>query len=243
MPVLPVQQPAQAPITPQKEICNYYAPTPLYALDWNRGAEPENAFRVAMGSLVEEPVNKLYVANLSASHLAESKPQIPDFYTVGEAAVDFPITKVMWQRYKAGISDGNLLATSTDRIKLWRCIGRGRDDIMDEDSGSGKDGAPHEVAVLATKSHGNGRCGAPLTSFDWNTVDPRILITGSVETTCSVWDVTTQKLRTQLIAHDREVYDVGFITGSLDTFASVGGDGSVRSFDLRSLEHCSILYE
>ena len=48
---------------------------------------------------------------------------------------------------------------------------------------------------------------------------------------------------TQLIAHDREVYDVSWLPGSTDIFVSVGADGSLRAFDLRSLEHSTILYE
>jgi DDB1- and CUL4-associated factor 7 len=48
---------------------------------------------------------------------------------------------------------------------------------------------------------------------------------------------------TQLIAHDREVYDVAWLPNSTDIFVSVGADGSLRAFDLRSLEHSTILYE
>jgi len=48
--------------------------------------------------------------------------------------------------------------------------------------------------------------------------------------------------KTQLIAHDKEVYDIAFSKGT-DVFASVGADGSVRMFDLRSLEHSTIIYE
>ena len=47
---------------------------------------------------------------------------------------------------------------------------------------------------------------------------------------------------TQLIAHDKEVFDIAFAKG-VDCFASVGADGSIRMFDLRSLEHSTILYE
>ncbi len=36
---------------------------------------------------------------------------------------------------------------------------------------------------------------------------------------------------TQLIAHDREVYDIAW--GGLGVFATVSADGSVRVFDLR----------
>lgn len=45
-----------------------------------------------------------------------------------------------------------------------------------------------------------------------------------------------------MIAHDKEVYDIAFARGT-DIFASVGADGSVRMFDLRSLEHSTIIYE
>lgn len=48
--------------------------------------------------------------------------------------------------------------------------------------------------------------------------------------------------RTQLIAHDKEVYDIAFACGK-DIFGTVGADGSLRMFDLRSLEHSTILYE
>ena len=39
--------------------------------------------------------------------------------------------------------------------------------------------------------------------------------------------------RTQLIAHDKEVYDIAFSSGNKDVFATVGADGSLRMFDLR----------
>lgn len=38
---------------------------------------------------------------------------------------------------------------------------------------------------------------------------------------------------TQLIAHDREVYDIAW--GGVGVFASVSADGSVRVFDLRCI--------
>lgn len=82
-----------------------------------------------------------------------------------------------------------------------------------------------------------------MTSFDWNETDPSLIVTSSIDTTCTVWNVETNQAKTQLIAHDSDVYDVAFMHGSADTFASVGADGSVRLFDLRSLEHSTILYE
>lgn len=44
--------------------------------------------------------------------------------------------------------------------------------------------------------------------------------------------------KTQLIAHDKEVYDMTFSSGA-HNFATVGADGSVRLFDLRSVSATS----
>lgn len=85
--------------------------------------------------------------------------------------------------------------------------------------------------------------GAPLTNFSWNEKSPNLVVTSSIDTTCTVWNIDTSAAVTQLIAHDREVYDVAWLPGSTDIFVSVGADGSLRAFDLRSLEHSTILYE
>ena len=43
----------------------------------------------------------------------------------------------------------------------------------------------------------------------------------------------TQQVKTQIIAHDKEVYDIAFASDNPNVFASVGADGSLRVFDLR----------
>jgi WD repeat-containing protein 68 len=75
---------------------------------------------------------------------------------------------------------------------------------------------------------------APLTSFDWNEVDPNLIGTSSIDTTCTIWGLETGQIlgrtqvtghvKTQLIAHDKEVYDIAFSRagGGRDMFASVG---------------------
>ncbi len=73
----------------------------------------------------------------------------------------------------------------------------------------------------------------PITSFDWNEVDPMLIVTASYDTTCTVWSLETGTIKTQLIAHDKEVFDVAFSRHSVDTFVSVGADGSLRLFDIR----------
>ncbi|MFQ6645759.1 hypothetical protein Gotur_019175 [Gossypium turneri] len=83
-------------------------------------------------------------------------------------------------------------------------------------------------------------CG-PLTSFDWNEAEPKRIGTSSIDTTCTIWDIERETVDTQLIAHDKEVYDIAW--GGVGVFASVSADGSVRVFDLRDKEHSTIIYE
>ncbi|KAL7722992.1 WD repeat-containing protein [Entamoeba marina] len=83
---------------------------------------------------------------------------------------------------------------------------------------------------------------APCTSLDWNTISKERVATCSLDTTVTVWSLDTYQPLRKLIAHDKEVYDVSFAANP-DIFGTVGGDGSLRMFDLRSLEHSTILYE
>ena len=80
-----------------------------------------------------------------------------------------------------------------------------------------------------------------MTSFDWNSAQPEIIGTSSIDTTCTIWDIEKEAVTTQLIAHDKAVYDICFSNRYI--FASSGEDGSVRHFDLRDLEHSTIIYE
>ena len=79
-------------------------------------------------------------------------------------------------------------------------------------------------------------------SFDWNTKDMNMIGTSSIDTTCTIWDIEKEVVQTQLIAHDKAVYDICFAQ-DVCMFASAGEDGSVRHFDLRDLEHSTIIYE
>jgi WD repeat-containing protein 68 len=97
---------------------------------------------------------------------------------------------------------------------------------------------------------------APITSFDWNEVDPSIIGAVSIDTTCTIWDINVRNITSslsdrlpshrltlafcqqksapvaQLIAHDKEVFDIAFAAAK-DVFGTVSADGQVRMFDLR----------
>ncbi len=134
----------------------------------------------------------------------------------------YPATKIMWSPAKDAPGDDHL-ATTGDYLRIWK--------VSDE-------GEVKEPPVLLNNNSKSEYC-APLTSFDWNETDPNIIGTSSIDTTCTIWDVEKGVATTQLIAHDKEVYDIAFAQGK-NVFASVGADGSVRLFDLRNLEHSTI---
>jgi len=197
----------------KKEIYTYRAPWLIYGLSWSVRAD--QSFRVALGSFIEEYRNKVEIVQLD-----ESTGQ---FKVRGGFDHPYPTTKIMWIPDKTGALPDQL-ATSGDYLRLWK--------VADE-----------AILPLATLNNNkNSEFCAPLTSFDWNEQDPSLIGTSSIDTTCTMWDINTMQVKTQLIAHDKEVYDLAFARGT-DMFASVGADGSVRMFDLRSLEHSTIIYE
>ena len=122
-------------------------------------------------------------------------------------------------------SSNDLIATTGDFLRLWK---------IEEQQAS--------LECLMNTNRTSETC-APLTSADWNNTDPNIVGTCSIDTTCTIWDLNKpQQPRTQLIAHDAEVFDMAFGHG-VNVFASVGADGSVRMFDLRYLDSSTIVYE
>jgi WD repeat-containing protein 68 len=119
----------------------------------------------------------------------------------------YPTTKIMFIPDRTACKK-DLLATTGDYLRIW--------DIPE-------DGGDPTMKVLLNNNKNSEYC-APLTSFDWNESNPNRLVTSSIDTTCTVWDIETGQADTQLIAHDKEVYDVSFARGT-EVFASVGADG------------------
>eukprot|EP01006_Ploeotia_vitrea_P032660 TRINITY_DN64856_c1_g1_i1.p1 TRINITY_DN64856_c1_g1~~TRINITY_DN64856_c1_g1_i1.p1 ORF type:complete len:407 (-),score=192.69 TRINITY_DN64856_c1_g1_i1:1187-2293(-) len=198
----------------RKEIYTYQAPWEIYAMNWS--VRPDKKFRLAIGSFVEEYNNKVEIVQLDEDS--------GKFKKTAKFDHPYPCTNIMWMPDQDGSSSEDLLATTGDYLRLWS---------VKEDGVSMK--------CLLNNNKTSEFC-APLTSFDWNEKDPSIIGTSSIDTTCTIWDVNTMTAKTQLIAHDREVYDIAFAP-STDVFASAGADGSVRMFDLRSLDHSTIIYE
>lgn len=235
----------------RKEIYKYEAPWPLYSMNWS--VRPDKRFRLALGSFVEEYNNKVQIVSLDE--------ETSEFSAKSTFDHPYPTTKIMWipdskgiciyfnllsflgpidnqiNKYLLGLFP-DLLATSGDYLRVWRAA------------------EPETRLECVLNNNKNSDFCAPLTSFDWNEVDPNLIGTSSIDTTCTIWGLETGQMlgrvnmvtghvKTQLIAHDKEVYDIAFSRagGGRDMFASVGADGSVRMFDLRHLEHSTIIYE
>lgn len=169
-----------------------------------------------------------------------------EFVRLAEASHTYPITRVLWEPPSGQKSLTDLLATSGDHLRLWS-LPQSSNPPPAGNSITSRPGyipAPTKLTPLALLSNSKSTdFTAPLTSLDWNVISPSLIITSSIDTTCTIWDIPTLTAKTQLIAHDKEVYDVRFMCNSVDVFASCGADGSVRMFDLRSLEHSTIIYE
>jgi WD repeat-containing protein 68 len=171
-----------------------------------------NCPRLAISSLEKSLNNKIEVLELIDNELKK----------VQEQQLEYPCTKLLWS---PNFNKSSTLAASSDSIQLYNYI---------EDTHDLK--FNHKLANKKSKY-----CG-PLTSFDWNTVNDSLLGTASVDTTCTIWDLNKLSIKTQLIAHDKEVFDIQFGNDE-NTFISGGADGSVRLFDLRALNHSTIIYE
>lgn len=138
-----------------------------------------------------------------------------------ETDIEYPPTKVQFSP-DTSVGAVDLIAVGGLRAQLLEIQGSGM------------------VRRGVLQSGGDGL--SPCTSLDWNNVNKDRLGTCSLDTTVTVWSVTTCQPVKKLIAHDKEVYDINF-SPNPDIFGTVGGDGSLRVFDLRSLEHSTILYE
>lgn len=198
----------------KKEIYTYNAPWLIYGMNWSVRAD--HKYRLAFGSFLEEYANKVQIVQLDEENSTFTQ----------KASFDhpYPTTKIMWLPSEA-TDKPDLLGTTGDYMRIWEV--------------TPNNGVRQKCTLNNSK---NTEFCAPLTSFDWNRTDPNIIGTSSIDTTCTIWDLETQCAKTQLIAHDKEVFDMAFASGT-HIFASVGADGSVRMFDLRNLEHSTIIYE
>ncbi|KAL4891020.1 WD40-repeat-containing domain protein [Aspergillus ambiguus] len=234
---------------------NYIAPWPIYAVDWCKwpvSGGSGSGGKIALGSYLEDNHNYIHIIDTNWSQPDPDTPDaVPgdiklDFVKCAEANHSYPVTRIVWEPPSSQKSSTDLLATSGDHLRLWSLPSQSAlsaSNSITRPAGQREAPTP-KLAPLALLSNSKSpEHTAPITSLDWNTISPSLIITSSIDTTCTIWDIPTLTAKTQLIAHDKEVYDVRFCANSVDVFVSCGADGSVRMFDLRSLEHSTIIYE
>lgn len=233
---------------------NYLAPFPTYAYDWCKWPVHggSSGGKMAVGSYLEDPHNFIQILDTQITPQEVTAPGQSgyglEFHKVAEATCAYPVTRILWEPPSSQKQSTDLLATSGDHLRLWSLPQSSTpqlsSNINRSSSVNSRDQPPQKLQPLALLSNSKTpEHTAPLTSLDWNTLSPKLIITSSIDTTCTIWDIPTLTAKTQLIAHDKEVFDVRFCAGSVDVFVSCGADGSVRMFDLRSLEHSTIIYE
>jgi WD repeat-containing protein 68 len=229
------------------------------------------AGKVAIGSYLEDSHNYVCVlfsgfgdywrANLFCqiqiidTYRTQPDPDTPDlvpgevqleYVKMAEATHSYPVTRILWEPPTSQKQSTDLLATSGDHLRLWSLPSShtAQNSNSITRPSNHRETPPAKLSPLALLSNSKSpEHTAPITALDWNTISPSLIITSSIDTTCTIWDIPTLTAKTQLIAHDKEVYDVRFCANSVDVFVSCGADGSVRMFDLRSLEHSTIIYE
>ncbi|KAK0213013.1 WD40-repeat-containing domain protein [Desarmillaria ectypa] len=246
----------------QTTFLQYEAPWPVHSLDWCKSAAPgqqlwpRSAYRIGIASFTENYNNRIAVIGLQDERVLvedDYTDQYPDFATLCEAPHGYPATSLQWQPASATSHSWTqksptteLLATTGDALRVWEYASDASSQMssyVGRQSAAMSHSLTLKTALSGQSKVQNQSTGAPLTNFSWNEKVPSLIVTSSIDTTCTVWNIDTAAAITQLIAHDREVYDVAWLPGSTDIFVSVGADGSLRAFDLRSLEHSTILYE
>jgi len=194
----------------------YEAPWPMFAVAW--ASLPRPCPRLALGSFLDHGPNRIRVMEIG---------EAGRFDCVAEVEQPFPATKLMFKPEEAADQGGrpDILAASSTQISLWNVA----------------EGQAKPIAALANARLSSGH-SPPVTSFDWSPVNQHKLAASSVDTTVTIWNLEKQKVETQLIAHDKAVFDISYSWA--DTlFASVGADGSLRLFDTRDLDRSTIIYE
>jgi WD repeat-containing protein 68 len=144
---------------------------------------------------------------------------------ITQVDTSFPITGLAWMPVEPTVLGNDLLMTSSDVLRLYK---------FDNNT-------IHEHVQLKSNFSNAADHPSPITNFHWNHYNPARVAAASVDTTVSIWNVERQQLESMCIAHDQPVFDVGFSSSNI--FASVSSDGSLRSFDVRSLGTSQILFE
>ena len=186
---------------------------------------PQNTFaldalgdRVIAGSFTKGLDNSIYIVDYQHGSLS----------LTGSISHGLPASKILCKPGQSS-DQPTLFASTAASLRVWRA----------SDSSERK-----SVITPVTQLCTSHKVDAfALTSFDWSAVTSTKIATSAADSSVAIWDLEREKLDTQMMAHDKPVMDVAFCGQTDKIIATVGEDGSLRLFDIRDLEHCSILLE
>ncbi|WCJ34263.1 Transducin/WD40 repeat-like superfamily protein [Euphorbia peplus] len=204
------------PTDKKQGVYTYLAQWPIFAIAWS-SIRHDNNLKLAIGSSLEDHTNKIELLEFNLDSLTFEQTRLQYDHP-------FAPTNIMFSPSSQNDSSNpNLIATSGDYLRLYQI----HDDNI-------------ELRSLLN-SNKTSEFNSAITSFDWPDFDVNHIATCSVDTTCTIWNIEKETVDSQLVAHDKEVYDISW--GGYNVFATVSSDGSVRVFDLRDKERSTIVYE
>lgn len=118
----------------------------------------------------------------------------------------------------------DLLATSGDAVRLWKLS---------------EAGAILELVLNDPKN--TSKNISAITCFDWSEINVNVLAAGSSGGRILLWDTESGRLKSTIMGHEDAILDCQW--GANDVFASSSTDGSIRMYDLRDKDHCTVVYE
>lgn len=204
----------QSPAEKKPGVYTYVGQWPISSVAWS--VRQDKNCRLAIGSFLEDYSNKV--------ELIQFNHNTSDFTTDNRLIFDHPYAPTNLMFFPSeDTANPDIIATSGDYLRLWEI----HDDRI-------------ELKALLN-SNKSSEFNSAITSFDWAEFEMCRVATASVDTTCIIWNIEREIVDSQLVAHDKEVYDISW--GGYNVFASVSADGSLRVFDLRDKERSTIIYE
>ncbi|KAF9516762.1 hypothetical protein BS47DRAFT_1390355 [Hydnum rufescens UP504] len=196
---------------------------------------PRSSYRLALGSFTDDFRNRISIVGLPDERAFQDNVNMDDpygnphplaagdesnFVLLADALHGYPVTKIAWEpasTFREPWKDHSteLLTSTGDALRIWEFSQvEEKPNLYVGRHAGGTTGKLAQKIALSSSKNPNPTT-APLTSFSWNTVSPNLVVTSSIDTTCTVWDLSASTAVTQLIAHDREVYDVAWAQAPL----------------------------
>ncbi|CAD5230484.1 unnamed protein product [Bursaphelenchus xylophilus] len=241
--ILSVCKPEQHQLTgKRKEIYKWEGRDQLFAMAWSYKKYPDQRLRLACSTIKDK--NNLFKNSMS---IIEYDEEIGELVTTCNVYIGTPSCELHFIP-DPDHTKPDLIASATKELRIYSYHPDKKEVVL-------------EAKMLSNRT---ATYMGPLTSVDWNEVNPALIATSSIDSTCTVWDVEAQKaivevppkfnepsdrlkysMRTQMIAHDRPVHDIEFCkhNGGLHNFATCSADGSARLFDLRDMKTSQIIFE